>query len=136
MITRALEVPALRGRDFILKLSTDPRLDPLQIPNSFEGAQMTARKRKATREPLLNTVARKLGHAAGTLTRATHELTENLAALPGTASARVHKAASAAAPAERSRTRAARTHRMKGRVAGAKKRKSLRDVSSRRRPAA
>jgi len=37
---------------------------------------MTAKKRSGKQEPLLNTVARKLGHAAGTLTKATHKLTE------------------------------------------------------------
>jgi|SRR5580692_4241953 hypothetical protein len=101
--------------------------------NSFEGAQMPARKRKATPEPLLNTVARKLGHAAGTLTKATHELTENLAALPATVSTSMREAASAAAPAERRRARGAR---MKGRAAVNKKQKSPRGTPSRRRPAA
>jgi hypothetical protein len=97
---------------------------------------MTARKRKATREPLLNTVARKLGHAAGTLTRATQELTESLAALPETVSTSVREAASAATPPEPSRLRAARTHRRKGGAAVNKKRKSLTDKPSRRRAAA
>jgi|HubBroStandDraft_3_1064219.scaffolds.fasta_scaffold01013_11 hypothetical protein len=104
--------------------------------SSFEGAQMPARKRKATPEPLLNTVARKLGHAAGTLTKATHELTENLAALPATVSTSMREAASAAAPAERRRARGARMHRMKGRAAVNKKQKSPRGTPSRRRPAA
>jgi hypothetical protein len=96
---------------------------------------MTARKRKATQEPLLSTVARKLGRAAGTLTKATQELSENLAALPGTVSARVREAASAAPPAARPRVRAARTHRMKRRNAVSKKRKSPGDKSPRRRQA-
>ena len=43
---------------------------------------MTTRKRPGTKEPLLNKVARKLGYAAGTLTKVTQELTENLSALP------------------------------------------------------
>jgi hypothetical protein len=43
---------------------------------------MTVPKRKAMHEPLLNTVARKLGHAAGTVAKATQELTENLSAIP------------------------------------------------------
>lgn len=97
---------------------------------------MAARKRNATRSPLLNTVARKLGHAAGTLTKATHELTESLAALPETVGTRMRQAASAAPRAERARARAARTHRMKGRAAVSKKRKSPQDKPSRRRPAA
>jgi len=97
---------------------------------------MTARKRKATPEPLLNTVARKLGHAAGTLTRATQELTVNFAALPETVSTRMRKAASAAASEKHSRARAARTHRRKGGTAVSKKRKSPAGKPSRRRSAA
>jgi hypothetical protein len=97
---------------------------------------MKARKRTATREPLLNTVARKLGHAAGALTKATHELTENFAALPETVTAKVREAATISTPPERSRTRAGRTHGMKGRATINKKRKSLTDKSSRGRPAA
>lgn len=96
---------------------------------------MTGRKRKATREPLLNTVARKLGYAAGTLTRATHEITENLAALPETVSTRVRGAAAVAAPSERSRTGAARPSR-KTRAAVNKNRKSPNRKSSRGRPVA
>jgi hypothetical protein len=84
---------------------------------------MTARKRKATREPLLNTVARKLGHAAGTLTKATQELTESLAAFPETVSTSVREAASAAAPAKRSRVGSVRTHRRKSGAAVNKKRR-------------
>jgi hypothetical protein len=59
---------------------------------------MRARKRKANGEPLLNTVARSLGHAAGTLARATQELTENLSAVgesvtPEKGAAKVRKSA-------------------------------------------
>ncbi len=96
---------------------------------------MTAQKRKVTREPLLNTVARKLGHAAGTLTKATHEITEKVAALPETVSTRVRGVATTAAPSERSRTRAARPSRKSG-VAVNKNRKSPKGKSFRRRPAA
>ena len=39
---------------------------------------MPAKKQSKKQEPLLNAVARKLGHAAGKLTKATQELTENL----------------------------------------------------------
>jgi hypothetical protein len=45
---------------------------------------MPAKKQPKKQKPSLNTVARKLGHAAGKLTKATQELTENLAALPQT----------------------------------------------------
>lgn len=54
---------------------------------------MAAKKRRVKQEPLLNTVARKLGHAAGALTKATHEFTENLSALPENLSTKVLKAA-------------------------------------------
>jgi hypothetical protein len=97
---------------------------------------MTARKRKATREPLLNTVARKLGHAAGTITKATQDLTETLAALPETVSTSVREAANAAAPAKRSRVGSVRTQRRKSGAALNKKRMSQGDKPSRRRAAA
>jgi hypothetical protein len=96
---------------------------------------MPAQKRNTTREPLLNTVARKLGHAAGTLTKATQELTENLATLPETVSTRMREVAGAAAPVERPRLRAARARPMKGGAALKKKRKSAEQKASRRRPA-
>jgi hypothetical protein len=97
---------------------------------------MTARKRKATREPLLNTVARKLGHAAGTLTKATQELTESLVALPETVSTSVREAANATAHPKRSRVGSVRTRRRKGGAAVNKKRRSPGDKPSRRRAAA
>jgi hypothetical protein len=56
-------------------------------------------------EPLLNTVARKLGHAAGTLTKVTQELTENLSALPENVATKVREATDIGAPADRSRIR-------------------------------
>lgn len=96
---------------------------------------MTARERKATGEPLLSTVARKLGYAAGTLTKATHEITENLAALPETVSTRVREAATSAAPSGRLRTRATRPSR-KSRAAVNRNRKSPKRKSTRRRPGA
>lgn len=42
----------------------------------------TAGKRSASQEPLMNAIARKLGGAAGTITKATKELAENLSAIP------------------------------------------------------
>jgi hypothetical protein len=54
---------------------------------------MTDKKRSLKHEPLLNNVARTLGHAAGTLTKVTNELTENLSALPETVSQKVREAA-------------------------------------------
>jgi hypothetical protein len=56
---------------------------------------MAARKRTVTQEPLLSTVARKLGHAAGTLTKVTQELADNVSAVPETVAAKVREAARA-----------------------------------------
>jgi hypothetical protein len=50
------------------------------------------RKRAVTQEPLLNTVARKLGHAAGTITNMTHEIADNVSAMPETVAAKVRQA--------------------------------------------
>ena len=57
---------------------------------------MAARKRTVMQEPLLNTVARKLGHAAGTLTKVTQELADNVSAVPETVAAKVRRVAQAA----------------------------------------
>jgi len=62
---------------------------------------MAAKKRSGEQEPLLNTAARKLGHAAGALTKATHELTENLSGLAETVTTRVRKASVMGTTAER-----------------------------------
>jgi hypothetical protein len=53
---------------------------------------MTIKKRPVKQQPLLTSVARKLGHAAGKLTNVTHELTQNLSALPDTITAKLRKA--------------------------------------------
>jgi hypothetical protein len=66
---------------------------------------MPAKKRSVKQEPLLNTVARKLGHAAGRITNLTQELTENLSALPETVTTKVREAAKIGTPTERSRIR-------------------------------
>jgi hypothetical protein len=54
---------------------------------------MTARKERRKREPLLNTVARKLGHAAGSFTKATQEFTEALSGVPQAVTSKVRDAA-------------------------------------------
>src|SRR5579863_10015341 len=94
---------------------------------------MTNKKRSLKHEPLLNNVARTLGHAAGTLTKVTHELTENLSALPETVSQKVREAAKTKPtqlPHVRTRNsgkkkaiHSARVKKAKG-TASAKKRKS------------
>lgn len=50
---------------------------------------MAPRKRTVTQEPLLSTLARKLGHAAGTLTKVTQEFADNVSAGEFAGSARV-----------------------------------------------
>ena len=54
---------------------------------------MAAKKRAVTQKPLLNTVARTLGHAAGTLTKVTQEFADNLSAMPESIAAKVRHAA-------------------------------------------
>jgi hypothetical protein len=104
---------------------------------------MAAKKRTVKQESLLNTVARKLGHAAGTFTRTTQEFTETLSALPENVSARVREAANIGEPADHSRppirqtrkkpSRAARAPRTKVASGVSKKRKAPKGKSSRRR---
>ncbi len=67
---------------------------------------MAAKKRLGTQEPLLNTAARKLGHAAGSLTKATHQFTENLSGLVETVESKVRDAANMGSPRERSKSHA------------------------------
>ena len=101
---------------------------------------MAMKKRNVTQEPLLNTVARKLGHAAGTLSKVTQELTENLSGLPENLATKVRDAAHIGARQKRSRIstqhpkrtirRAAQKPKTKRKV-GAARRKS-RSTSSRK----
>jgi hypothetical protein len=65
---------------------------------------MAAKKKTAKMEPLLNTLARKLGHAAGKLTLATHHLTENLSET-GTVTGSNSPVTGTDAPSKRFRTR-------------------------------
>jgi hypothetical protein len=54
---------------------------------------MAVKKRRLREEPFLNTVARKLGSAAGTLTRASKDLAGSLSALPEKVTAKVEEVA-------------------------------------------
>jgi hypothetical protein len=65
---------------------------------------MATKKKTAKTEPLLNTVARKLGHAAGKLARATHHLTDNLSETR-TTTASEPAVADTGTPSKRPRTR-------------------------------
>jgi hypothetical protein len=64
---------------------------------------MAAKKRAVKQQPLLNTVARKLGHAAGQLTKVTQELAESLSLLPESVSTKARKAPNVGASQARSR---------------------------------
>ena len=66
---------------------------------------MAAKKRPVRHEPLLNTVARKLGRAAGTVTKVTQELTENLSTLPVNVATKVRNATNIGTIGKRSRVR-------------------------------
>jgi len=57
---------------------------------------MTSKKQPVKEEPFLNTVARKLGYAAGTFTNVAQELTENLSTLPKAVSTKVRSTAGTA----------------------------------------
>jgi hypothetical protein len=90
---------------------------------------MAAKRHALTQEPLLSTVARKLGHAAGTITNMTHELADNVSAMPETVAAKVRQAVKIGGSAASSRgrirqarknlSRAVRPRRTRERAAGA-----------------
>jgi hypothetical protein len=72
---------------------------------------MAAKKRPLKPEPLLITVARKLGLAAGALTNVTQELKENLSTLPESVARKVRNTANTGTPAKRPRIRTRRRAR-------------------------
>lgn len=57
-----------------------------------------------SREPLLSTVARKIGRAAGTVSKMTQDLTETFSALPRAVTAKMHDAANADGSTKRRRS--------------------------------
>ena len=81
---------------------------------------MTAKKHSRKPEPLLNAMARKLGHAAGTIAKVTQEFTGNLSSLPDAVTAKMREAANigtSAAPSSRTaRPRRASSAGRKGKV--------------------
>ena len=96
---------------------------------------MTNKKRSLKHEPLLNNVARTLGHAAGTLTKVTQELTENLSALPETVSQKVREAAKLAKHTELPHVRTRHSGKKKAiHSARAKKAKVMASAKKRRSP--
>jgi hypothetical protein len=80
---------------------------------------MATKKASAKQEPLLNTVARKLGHAAGTLTKVTQDFTESLSELPEAVTTKMQQIANAATPAKLPRTRTSRAKKRSRRTASA-----------------
>jgi hypothetical protein len=80
---------------------------------------MAIKKASAKQEPLLNTVARKLGHVAGALTKATQEFTENLSELPEAVTAKMQQLANGATPAKDSRAQPRRAKKRIRRTASA-----------------
>lgn len=66
---------------------------------------MATKKASAKQEPLLNAVARTLGHAAGTFTKVTQDFTENLSELPEAVTAKMQQIANAGTLTKPSQTR-------------------------------
>jgi hypothetical protein len=87
---------------------------------------MAPKKKSVKQEPFLNSMARKLGHAAGTLTKVTHDLTDNVTTLTESVATKVQEVTSASG-AERTpaRTKPAKQTRKRAHsVAGARSKKS------------
>ena len=101
---------------------------------------MAVKKRLLREEPFLNAVARKLGSAAGTLTRASKDLAENLSALPEKVTAKVKGVADSEMPAKR-RSASPRQRKKRSRPTGVrvmprraakKKQKTMRSTATAR----
>ena len=83
-------------------------------------------------EPFLNAVARKLGQAAGTLSKVTQEWTENLSTLPESVASKMQTAANSGTPGKRSRVRTQPPRKRIRRVAPTQKTKATATVEKRR----
>jgi hypothetical protein len=96
---------------------------------------MAAKKQPVKQEPFLNTVARKLGQAAGTLTKVTQELTENLSTFPESVATKMRKAAAnSGTPGKRSRVRTRHPRKRIHRLTRRPKTKGTATVEKRRLP--
>jgi hypothetical protein len=95
---------------------------------------MAAKKQPVKQEPFLNTVARKLGQAAGTLTKVTQELTENLSTFPESVETKMRKAANSGTPGKRSRVRTRHPRKSTRPAAGRPETKGTATVEKRRLP--
>jgi hypothetical protein len=58
---------------------------------------MAPKKKLVKQQPFLNSMARKLGHAAGTITKATHDFADNVSTLTGSVATKMQEVSSAAA---------------------------------------
>jgi hypothetical protein len=130
MISKALKVPAITaGTSFLSKLVFVEE----ETCNSREVA-MAVKKRALREEPFLNTVARKLGNAAGKVARASKDLAENLSALPEKVTAKVEEVAGSemaakrrsAGPRQRKKRSRSSGVRVASQTAAKKKRKTVR----------
>lgn len=92
---------------------------------------MPAHKRSA-KEPLLNTFARTLGYAAGTLTSVAQEWTENLATLPKTVSGKRRARPTASGRPKKKATRAQPANAAKGATAAKKKTAGKKKIAARK----
>jgi hypothetical protein len=92
---------------------------------------MVKKKKSRGQEPFLSAVARKLGRAAGTLAKVTHDVTGSLSSVTDAVAARV----SEQAPKQKSKSqtqRRARTHRAVAATRDPKKRKPAKTRVSRK----
>jgi hypothetical protein len=76
---------------------------------------MPSKKRNAKPEPLLHSVARQLGHAAGVLSNITHGISDAVSEVPATLAARKNEVAKILSPAATSDS--GNPHRKKASVA-------------------
>jgi hypothetical protein len=86
---------------------------------------MAAKKKPVMQESFLNAMARKLGHAAGTLTKVTHELADSASTLPENIATKVHEVANAATSKQpQIRTKSTAGKRVRGAVQARRKKSS------------
>jgi hypothetical protein len=90
----------------------------------------TKKSESRSQEPLLSTFARKIGHAAGAVSKMTQELTETLSAAPKAVTAKRRDAAKVDSSTERPRSR---RRAMKG--ASTTRKRNVNGTANKRSPA-
>ena len=102
---------------------------------------MAPKKKLVKPQPFLNSMARKLGHAAGTLTKVTHDFADNVSTFTEDVATKVQEATSAATsdqtktptkPAKKTKKRARSVVRARSRKSRPTKGKSGRKSTMRR----